>query len=244
MSFGFSVRVLVLSLLAFGHNTNALYRSGGPSGTRPLFAHPRSHNPDFVSTYERSVQPGGFLGSSGSSHGGSGQVDGYSPYGSVSSYVPEPQILRKQNSQQPPKTNPNANGRFSTKGGNWDLAPQNGKSIKSGIASSSAIIMQSGSEPHTFNPGYLPKQPRPQEVPTSNTGYPQKPPRPQQLPIFNMGYLQKPPQQLPTSNTGSLPRPQQLPTSNTGNLHSLPRPQQLPTSNTGNLQRLPKPQQL
>nr|XP_040045716.1 formin-like protein 14 isoform X5 [Gasterosteus aculeatus aculeatus] len=269
MSLGFGVRVLVLSLLAFGHDANALRdKSEGISGIGPLFSYPRRRSPAFVSQYESSAQPGGFLGT----QSGNGPVDGYSRDGSVSSYVPSSQILRKspKNSQQPPQTNTYGNGVLWTNSGNLDLVPQQkGYSIESGIASSSAIIMQSDPQPSAFNLGYPQNWLRTQESPpfkigfptkavheqsTSDTVYPQELPTstmiyPQEQPTSNLVYPQKPPrpQELPTSNTGypqKPPMPQELPTSNTGYPQKPPMPQELPTSNTGYPQKPPRPQGL
>ncbi|XP_068566753.1 uncharacterized protein [Cebidichthys violaceus] len=153
MFFEFCVRVLVISLLDFGQHANALsYRSGGSSGIMPHFDYPGNHKPAFASTYERSAHPGGFLGSSGSSHSESGRVDSYSPERSVFSYLPGSRIIQKptQDSQQAPPANANANGVFQTKDAMWDFAlPKNGKRFGLGIASSSGIGMQAGPQPRS-----------------------------------------------------------------------------------------------
>ncbi|XP_039976918.1 adhesive plaque matrix protein-like isoform X2 [Xiphias gladius] len=128
MASGFCVRVLLLSLIAFGPHANALtYRMRGSTGNKPYFEvaedFPSGHKPGLASSgYESSVQPGGSLGSSGPSYpdssssekvkpAGAGdyigsygrQVGGYSRERSVSTYMPDPRSPSKprQNPQQP-----------------------------------------------------------------------------------------------------------------------------------------------
>ncbi|XP_034400811.1 uncharacterized protein LOC117738798 [Cyclopterus lumpus] len=133
MYFGFCLRVLVLSLLTLGQDANALgERRGGSSGIEPLFEYTSNHKLVLPSDIESSAQAGRFIGSSGSSHSAGGQVERYSPEGSVSSYG----------------SNPNAKGVIQTKAGVWDyVSPENGKRFVSGIASSGRIVMKPGPRP-------------------------------------------------------------------------------------------------
>ncbi|XP_034401405.1 sporozoite surface protein 2-like [Cyclopterus lumpus] len=181
MDFCFCVRVLVLSLLTFGQHVNALsYRSGSSNYIKPHFVYTRNDKLPLAAVFESSAQSGGFLGSSGSSHSAGGQVDRYSPEGSVSSYSSSSLNIRKptQNSQQSRQTNPNANGVFQTKAGMWNLgSPQNGKRFESGIASSRGIVMHAGPQPPSI-PEQLSYQPPSQ---SQQLGYrePVYPSRPQ-----------------------------------------------------------------
>ncbi|XP_035537767.1 uncharacterized protein LOC118343119 [Morone saxatilis] len=169
MAFGFCVRVLLLSLLAFGWHAKALtYRSGGSSSIEPHFElaenFPRSYKPALApSSYESSAQPLGSYGPSytlkpaaapsGGRFSGSyeGRGNGYSPEGSVSSSMPDLLMLQKprQNSEQPHyQPNSDINGVPQTKAGRWDLAlPQNRNGFESGIVSSNGIEMHSGQQP-------------------------------------------------------------------------------------------------
>ncbi|GAA6229916.1 proline-rich protein 4-like [Lates japonicus] len=197
MPSGFCVRVLLLSLLAFGPHAKALsYRSGGSGGIEPYFQvaedFPGNHRPGLtLSSYESSAQPRGSLGSSGPSAGGYSdsygrQVDGYSRERSVSSYKPDPMIRTKprENPQQPRYQN-NANIP-QTKAGMWDVAfPQNVNRFESGIVSSHGIEMHSGrqSEDKPQQPKQPVYPPKPQQQPKQ----PVYPPKPQQP-----SYLAKP----------------------------------------------------
>ncbi|AWP21161.1 putative protein piccolo-like [Scophthalmus maximus] len=70
MASGFRVRVLLLSLVAFGPHAEALsYRSGGSSGVKPYFEHPEGSSGP--------AQPGGSPSRSGPS--GSGSSDKLKP---------------------------------------------------------------------------------------------------------------------------------------------------------------------
>ncbi|XP_034400755.1 altered inheritance of mitochondria protein 3-like isoform X2 [Cyclopterus lumpus] len=159
MYFGFCVRVLVLSLLTLGQDANALgERRGGSSGIKPLFEYTSNHKLVLPSDIESSAQAGRFIGSSGSSHSAVGQVDRYSPQGSVSSYG----------------SNPNAKGVIQTKAGMWDyVSPENGIRFVSGIASSGGIVMEAGPQPLSeLQPSvYLPHHQSPSGYQLKQTGY-------------------------------------------------------------------------
>ncbi|XP_034456969.1 adhesive plaque matrix protein-like [Hippoglossus hippoglossus] len=128
MASGLCVRVLLLSLLAFGPHAEApSYRSGGSSGVTPYFKSPSAllgdQNPGLASSsYESSAQADGSQGGSGPSYpeGGSSdelepagaggdtgyygrQVDGNSQERSVSSYRPDPIIPSKPSYQPKPQ---------------------------------------------------------------------------------------------------------------------------------------------
>ncbi|XP_071357236.1 sporozoite surface protein 2-like isoform X2 [Trachinotus anak] len=207
---GFCVRVLLLSLLAFGPHAKALsYRGGGSSGIKPYFDlaedSTSSHKPGLASPgYESSAQPGGFLGGSGPSYPDSGsfenqkpavagghsgsydrQVDGYSQEGSVSSYRPSKPRANPQQPHDQTDLNPNVP---QTKAGMWDFAlPENGNRFESSIASNYGIKMDSArqSETRPQQPSYPGKpqpqpQPRPQQPSYPGKPQPQPQPRPQQ----------------------------------------------------------------
>ncbi|XP_049890661.1 adhesive plaque matrix protein-like [Epinephelus moara] len=208
---GFCWRVTVLSLLTFGLHAKALtYRNGDYSGITPYFNFPRSHKPAFASSGDessgRSYTSSETLKPAAAPSVGrsSGQVDGYSPEGSVSSYRPGPPIIQKprHNPQQPPQTNPNANGVLQTKAGMWNFPFfQNGNSFESGIVSSSGIEMLSHPQLKLDSPWLAKPQP---------PAYPAKPQQPQQP--QPPAYLAKP-QQPSYSSTLQLPaypaKPQQ-----------------------------------
>nr|XP_033950871.1 ATP-dependent zinc metalloprotease FtsH-like [Pseudochaenichthys georgianus] len=193
MYFGLCVRVLVISLLIFGHQAKALsYRSGGSSGITPHFDFSRSLKPASTFSDDSSAQPERVLGSYSPFHadgalsetlkpaaapstgGYSGshgrQVDGYSPEGRVSSYGPSQPIIRKPN--QLPQANPSANGVLPSKAAPWAFPlPPNPNSFQSGIASSSAIVMHSGPYSKPYQPS------NPQQAKPYQPAYPLNPQR-------------------------------------------------------------------
>nr|XP_019965071.1 PREDICTED: calcium-binding protein P-like [Paralichthys olivaceus] len=188
MASGLCVRVLLLSLLAFGPHAGALsYRSGDSSGVTPYFKVPsallRGHKPALApSRYESSAQTGGSQSGSGPSYpeGGSSdelepagargytgyygrQVDGNSQEGSVPSYRPNPMIPSKprENPLQPSyHANPD---NIQTKKNMWNFAfPNNGNKFQLGSVSSSGIKMDIA--PLSYQPqqlsSYQPQQPK------------------------------------------------------------------------------------
>ncbi|XP_034456960.1 adhesive plaque matrix protein-like [Hippoglossus hippoglossus] len=226
MASGLCVRVLLLSLLAFGPHAEALsYRSGGSSGVTPYFKSPSAllgdQNPGLASSsYESSAQADGSQGGSGPSYpeGGSSdelepagagsytgyygrQVDGNNQERSVSSYRPDPIIPSK------PKENPmqpSHQANLQTKKGMWNLFPNNGNAFQLGTVSSSGIMMEyapSSDQPKPQQPSSY--QPKPQQ-PSSYQPRPQQPssyqPRPQQPSSY---------QPRPQQPSSYQPKPQQ-----------------------------------
>ncbi|TNN41301.1 hypothetical protein EYF80_048531 [Liparis tanakae] len=141
----------------------------------------------FPSAFESSAKNGGLLGSSRASHSAGGQVVGYSPEGSVSSYGSSSLNVGKptQNSQQPRQTNPNAKGVIQSKAGMWDfVSPKNVKRIASQQPSYKPKPQQHGYKSPFV---YQPQQPKPQQP-----GYPS-------LSV----YQPKPQQQIPKPKQNS-----------------------------------------
>ncbi|XP_032377056.1 calcium-binding protein P [Etheostoma spectabile] len=169
MSFGFCVRVLVLSLLTFGQHAQALsYRSGGSNEVKPYFGFERSLKPASSENLKPATAP-----RAGSDRGYGRLVDGYSQEGSVSSYRPGPPIIQKprQQTQQPLLTNSNAGVLTKAE------SPKTGDPM-SGIASSYGIMMYASPQSEST---WQPKPPQQlYQKKSQQTSYPDYPFKPQE----------------------------------------------------------------
>ncbi|XP_037329789.2 uncharacterized protein LOC119219031 [Pungitius pungitius] len=210
MSFGFCVRMLLFSILAFGHNANALgYRSRSATGVHPLFGNPKkppqpNSNGIFLTQAESwvSSQNGKSIESGIASSGEIIMQSGPQP-----SKPQQPYYQHQPSTFQPKKPSPQNPTTFNSGDEqNW-LRPQQQPTFNQHyrpprpgspqLPAFNPTYQPTPQEPTTFNSGYLQNWQRPQQQSTFDEGYWPRPPRPQQPPNFNPVY----PQQKPKPNS-------------------------------------------